>query len=77
MNAILRGPDANFKAFLTAKKKKKRMKIVETETELRQMFKLSQIKRYQIKKTHFIAITSKNIKMSKQNCSIPNHLGKV
>lgn len=76
MNAILRGPDANFKAFLTVKKKK-RMKIVETETELRQMLKLSQIKRYQIKKTHFIAITSKNIRVSKQNCSITNHLGKV
>ncbi len=61
MNAILRGPDENCKAFLTAKKKK-RMKIVETETELRQM--LSQIKIDQLKKPHFIAITSTTIRVS-------------
>lgn len=64
------GLDVNWKAFLTAKKKKK----TDCETELRQMLKL---KRDQIKKPHFMAVTTKNIRMSEQNCSTTNYLGIV
>lgn len=46
------------------------MKIVETETQLRQMLKLSQIKRDQIMisiSDNDKEITSKNVRVSKQN----------
>ncbi len=59
MNDILRGP--KMQSIFDCQKKENN-KIVETETELRQM--LSQIKIDLLKKPHFIAITSKTIRVS-------------